>query len=445
MKESNVARVKVRPLRIEERSRFEKLMELHHYLGWGLPVGEGLNYVAEVDGRWVALLTFGAAAYALKDREAWVGWTCEQRKRRLKFIAQNRRFLILPEASEKNMASRILGQCAKRLADDWRLVYGHPVLVIETFVDPQRFEGTCYRAAGWVPLGLTAGVQRIKRDYYEMGGSPKQLFVKSLRHDAHELLCADEWPKAWQKHEVRLVASSPLKTRHGRSLYQAFNDVPEFRRTRGLRHKMPAVLACVACAVLAGAKGISEMAEIIEGFDARQLRALRCYKNPRTGRMEAPSESTLRRVLAGVDAEKFDTVVASWVSGREDIKALALDGKALRGCLNEDGRPLFLVSAVAHGTGAFQGQVAVDCKTNEIPAARELLKQLGPLDGVMVTTDAAHTQIATAHQIVIEHGGDYFSPVKGNQPNLLKKAEQLLPKESFFPYGSNRKQRARAH
>ena len=88
---------------------------------------------------------------------------------------------------------------------------------------------------------------------------------------------------------------------------------------------------------------------------------------------------------------------------------------------------------MAHGSGGFQGQVQVDSKSNEIPAARRLLAQMGPLDGIMVTTDAAHTQVETAHVVVREQGGDYLAPIKGNQPSLLKKARRLLPVGDFSP------------
>jgi hypothetical protein len=430
---SMVELVKVRPMRAAERRRFERLMKRHHYLGWGQPVGETMRYVAEVRGKWVALLVFGAAAYALEDRDAWIGWSLVQRQRRLSFLAQNRRFLMLPGKTEPNLASHILALCAGRVPEDWQKAYGHPIVGLETFVDPQRFQGTCYRAAGWEPLGLTAGCRRIRRDFYDASGSPKQLFVKLLRRDAKALLCAAEWPAAWQKYERDLLARSPVKTEHSRSLWEAFAQVAEFRKARGLRHRLPTVLACGACAVLAGAQSIAEMAEIVAGMEQRQLRALRCYRRRSTGRYEAPSESTLRRVFSGTEAERFDTVVAQWVSEHEDIAALALDGKALRGCLNEQGQPLFLVSAVAHGSGAFQGQVEVDSKSNEIPAARRLLAQMGPLDGIMVTTDAAHTQVETAQVVVMDQGADYLSPIKGNQPSLLKKARRILPVGDFSP------------
>jgi hypothetical protein len=428
--------VKVRPMRASERRRFERMLKRHHYLGWGKPVGETMRYVAEARGKWVALLIFGAAAYALEDRDAWIGWSLLQRQRRLSFLAQNRRFLMLPGKSEPNLASRILALCAHRVAEDWQKAYGHLIVGLETFVDPQRFQGTCYRAAGWEPLGLTAGCRRIRRDLYDQSGSPKQLFVKLLRRDAKTLLCAAELPAAWQPYEREVAAHTPVKTEHSRSLWQAFVQVPEFREARGIRHPLPSVLACAACGVLAGAEGIAEMAEIVAGMEQRQLRALRCYRRRATGRYEAPSESTLRRVLSGIDAERFDTVVAQWVRQHEDIAAVALDGKALRGCLNEEGEPLFLVSAVAHGGGGFQGQVQVDSKSNEIPAARRLLAQMGPLDGIMVTTDAAHTQVETAQVVVMDQGGDYLSPIKGNQPSLLRKARRLLPVGRFSPLDS---------
>jgi hypothetical protein len=432
---SLLERIRVRPMRERERRRFERVMRRRHYLGSGQPVGETLRYVAEVGGKWVALLVFGAAAYALEDRDRWIGWSAIERRRRLNFWAQNRRFLMLPRRAEPNLASRILSLCTGRVAADWQKVYGHPILGVETFVDPQRFQGTCYRAAGWQPLGVTAGCRRIRRDFYDRSGTPKQLFVKELRRDARTLLGAQELPVAWQPYERDVPTRSPVKTEHSRSLWQAFAQIPEFREARGRRHVLASVLACAACGVLAGAEGIAEIAEIVAGMDPRQLRALRCHRRRTTGRYEPPSESTLRRVLRGVDAQRFDTVVAQWVREHEDIAAVALDGKALKGCLNEDGQPLFLVSAVAHGSGAFQGQVQVDSKSNEIPAGRDLLTQMGPLDGIMVTTDAAHTQVETAQVVVMEQGADYLLPIKGNQPTLLRKARRLLPQGRFSPLG----------
>lgn len=122
---------------------------------------------------------------------------------------------------------------------------------------------------------------------------------------------------------------------------------------------------------------------------------------------------------------------------------MALDGKAVKGCLDTEGRPLFLVSAVGHGSAAPCGQVQVESKTNEIPAARQLLRQMGPLDDVLITTDAAHTNPQTARVIVQEQGADYFLPLKCNQPSILQVAETLLPRSAFFPAGDPDRQGTR--
>jgi hypothetical protein len=425
--------VEVRLARRQERGRFQRLMAAHHYLGWGQPVGETLLYVAEVQGKWVALLVFGAAAYALRDRDEWIGWSVEQRRARLNFVAQNRRFLILPGVKEQNLASRILGLCVRRVAQDWEATYGHPVLVAETFVDPQRFEGTCYLAAGWRRLGLTAGARRVRRDFYDESGTPKQLLVKPLREDACERLKDLVWPEPWQVHERAVLASNPLRGQEPYSLFQAFLQVPEFRGTHGRRHRLASVLACATCAVLAGAEGIAEMAEIVAGFDQRELRGLRCWYNRRTQRYEPPSENTLRRVLAGIDPVRFDRIVGDWVRAHGRVAALAIDGKTLKACLDRQGHQTTLVAAVTHGDGAPLAQLPVPSSTNETTTARDLLDILPPLDGAMVTFDAAHTNGETARKVVLEKGGDFLLPVKGNQPTLLDHANRLLPQAAFSP------------
>ena len=442
MRKPVVDRVRVRLATRRERGRFKRQMAAHHYLKWGKPVGETLLYVAEVDGRWVALLVFGAAAYALQDRDAWIGWSLTQRQGRLKFVVQNRRFLILPGVKEPNLATRILGLCARRLEADWEAVYGHPVWVAETFVDPQRFEGTCYLAAGWEPLGLTAGFRRVRRDLYDEAGTPKQLFVKALVKDACEKLRAETWPEKWQRHVRAVRPTDPLRGAEHYSLFQAFFEVPEFRGTHGRRHHLAAVLACAACAMLAGAEGVGEMAEIVAGFDQRNLCSLRCWYDRKTKRYVPPSESTLRRVLAGVDGRRFDAVVGAWVQAHESVAALAIDGKTLKACLDAEGQPTTLVAAVTHGGGAPLAQLPVPKGTNEITVARDVLDALPPLDGALVSFDAAHTNAETARKVVMDKGADYLVPIKGNQPALLDRAQRLLPQAAFSPSGRHDRESA---
>jgi len=150
--------VRVRPLapgNTAECGISRELMVKHRYPKSDTLLGEQLCYVAEVDGRQVALLSWSAAANHLKDREQWMGWKISQRRRRLALVANNARFLILPGPDCPNLASRVLALCCGRLADDWQQIYGHPVLAAESFVDSRLFRGTCYKAQGWKLLGET--------------------------------------------------------------------------------------------------------------------------------------------------------------------------------------------------------------------------------------------------------------------------------------------------
>ena len=139
----------VRPITPGEENDWNTLMAKHHYLGFRCLSGRRLKYVALLDGRWVALIGWGAAALKCSPRDRWINWSEERKYERLQYITNNQRFLILPGVSIKNLASRALALNIKRLSADWETVYGHPILMVETFVDHSRFKGTCYRAAGW--------------------------------------------------------------------------------------------------------------------------------------------------------------------------------------------------------------------------------------------------------------------------------------------------------
>jgi hypothetical protein len=129
----------------------------HHYLGYEQPVGEHLKYLLWAHGRPAACLAWSSAPRHLGSRDLYIGWNAEARRRNIRFIAYNTRFLILPWVRVEHLASHILGRMAARISDDWQRMYGHPIYFLETFVDPERFRGTCYRAANWVLLGKTTG------------------------------------------------------------------------------------------------------------------------------------------------------------------------------------------------------------------------------------------------------------------------------------------------
>ena len=143
--------------RTPEEAMFNSLMQQHHYLGYTQPVGEHLKYVIYAGERPIACAAWSSAPRHLGSRDRYIGWGAEARRRNIRFIAYNTRFLILPWVAVPHLASHILGRMAAVLSDDWQQMYRHPVYFAETFIDPGRFRGTCYRAANWQLLGLTTG------------------------------------------------------------------------------------------------------------------------------------------------------------------------------------------------------------------------------------------------------------------------------------------------
>jgi hypothetical protein len=143
--------------RTAEEPLFNSLIEHHHYLGYEQPVGEHLKYVVWAQGRPIACLAWSSAPRHLGSRDRYIGWSAEARRRNIRGIAYNTRFLILPWVQIPHLASHILGRAVHTLSHDWEQMYGHPVYFAETFIDPGRFRGTCYRAANWKLLGMTTG------------------------------------------------------------------------------------------------------------------------------------------------------------------------------------------------------------------------------------------------------------------------------------------------
>jgi hypothetical protein len=140
-----------------EEPLFNSLIERFHYLGYTQPVGEHLKYLVYALGRPIAGLAWSSAPRHLGPRDRFIGWSAEGRRKNIRFLAYNTRFLILPFVKVEHLASHILGRMARLLPEDWRRIYGHPVYYLETFVDPERFRGTAYRAANWIVLGTTTG------------------------------------------------------------------------------------------------------------------------------------------------------------------------------------------------------------------------------------------------------------------------------------------------
>jgi hypothetical protein len=176
--------------RPDERAVFDALLHHHHYLSHGGSIGENLRYlVRERQGRPVACVLFGAAAWQCQARDQFIGWDAATRERRLGSLANNTRFLVLPWVRVPKLASHVLGRLAQQVSADWCHKYGHPIELLETFVDGSRFTGTCYRAAQWIHVGQTTGRTRQNKTLIPQG-PPKDVWLRPLRADFRPALCA---------------------------------------------------------------------------------------------------------------------------------------------------------------------------------------------------------------------------------------------------------------
>jgi hypothetical protein len=434
-----LARVTVRLLEDHERGRFDLLLEERHYLHNSILVGQHLRYIAELDGQWVALIAFSAAALHLKGRDKCIGWTPRQRARRLSFVVNNSRFLVLTDRQRlPNLASRVLGLCLRRLSDDWLARWKHPILAVESFVDETLYRGTCYRACGFEAIGPTGGFSRNARDYYLPHGQPKQLYLRELVPRAFALLRQARLPESLIGFEADIAGPCPFHAPALNDLLERFCQLPDSRRGHGLYHRQRFVLGCAAIATLMGACGYRAYEDTCSKFTTRQLRALGCFPDD-DGEYRPPSDSTFRRVLMNLNPGTFASIVGQWLLEQEisAIDRLAVDGKVLRGSGRRDGRPLQLLSAVTHHLRLTLGQVPIDEKSNEIPALQPLLESLALSPGVLITADALHCQQKSARFITQELDGDYLFGLKGNQDGAEKRAEALVS-QRIFPLGEQR-------
>jgi hypothetical protein len=173
-----------------EARLFQLLLQRYHYLGHRNCVGENLRYLArDRDGRPLACLLFGSAAWKASARDRWIGWSDEQRRRNLGLVTNNTRLLVLPWVRVPHLASHLLGRVSARLSADWQQQYGHPIYLVESFVQKPRFAGLCYGAAGWVQVGLTTGRTR-NHDGLQPRAARKAIVLKALRADALRRLAA---------------------------------------------------------------------------------------------------------------------------------------------------------------------------------------------------------------------------------------------------------------
>ncbi|OEU71033.1 MAG: hypothetical protein BA864_03275 [Desulfuromonadales bacterium C00003093] len=341
----NLHEIIVRPVLLTEEQEFQKLMAAHHYLGALPKIGETLWYVALQQERWVALMTFSAAAWKCAARDQWIGWDFRHQYDRLKLVVNNSRFLILPDYHVPNLGTRILALSQKRLLNDWLKKFGHPVLLLETFVDPKLFQGTVYKAANWSYVGDTKGYRRTPKGYSDKQLSPKMVFVKPLQRNARIILSRAILDQPYVIGEPRIMIRAELM----KTLPDFFANIPDPRRAQGQRHRLSTVLAIAAAATLCGMRGYRAFSDWANSLGHKAKERFRCnYKN---GTFIVPSEYVIRNVLIRVDPQDLDQALQLWNNTyAKDDKSLAIDGKTMCNAIDEEGYQTHIMSAVGHQT-----------------------------------------------------------------------------------------------
>ena len=414
----------------EEEQRFKELLEKEHYLHSSQLVGEHLRYIVTWRGQWLALATWSAAALHLKARDQFIGWSEEQRRQRLALVANNSRLLVLPQCHYPNLVSRFMKLMLGRLPQDWQEVWGHPVALGETFVDPQLYQGTAYKVSGWIQLGETSGYKRSAVDFYQKHDRPKQVWVRELVKKACMKLRAPQLLPQWAMVGLKVAPRCTAKAAQIMSLIERLRrEVSEFRSPKALGYPIAGMLALIAMAIFSGVtKGYADLADYAATLSQHQLRALGFRTDRRSRQVRCPKNSSFERVLKGVKAGTVEQALLVWqeqVLGPAQDRIIILDGKEIRHGDVE------VVNAV-DGKGRWQGSTVVPEGTNEIPVARQQLAKLD-LEKKIVLADAAHTQVETVQQILFEGGGDYVLTVKENQKELVKTLETLLTERRFSP------------
>lgn len=410
-----------------QRQQIAQWLEAEHFLGNFQPVGHTLFQVVEEADQPVAVLVWAASAYHLKDREAWIGWdalTCSHRRN---LIVNNVRFLVREEHRRPNLPGQALAQALRVLSSQWQEAFGYQPLLAETFTDPEPHAGTCYKAAGWEPVGMTQGCARHRADFYVPHQRPKRLWLYPLHPQAKARLCAPVLaPEHAAGQRTGGGARAPLKTKQLESLAQAFHHVPDPRVRDGRQYPLWAILTVIALGLLLGRKHLAQILRDGQRLSQAQRRQIGFRRRRGTQFVPTPCYNVYREVLHRIDLNDLAEVLTHWLCAHRDQlpATLAYDGKTIRDRLGlivtlldvEEGVPV-AVAAEPRGKG------------HEMTCARQLLASL-PLENQTTIADSLHTNTENAYDIVTQKGGDYIEALKDNQPTLHALAQQKLDSTS---------------
>jgi hypothetical protein len=257
----------------------------------------------------------------------------------LHLLVNNSRYCVLPAWHRPNVASRILALCERRLSADWLEAFGHPILLLETFVDPRRHRGTLYRAANWIEVGATLGYRRRQGGYSATADSPKTVLLRPLCPQVRAILTQADLPAPLARGVPKLMLSAAQM----QSLPQFFRSVPDPRRGQGRRHCLHVVLAIAAAATLCGARGYKHIAEWAESLSQSARARFPCRRV--RGEYLVPSFGVIRDVLMRVDPQHLESALRAWnAQFASKDRTLALDGKTMCNAIDENGARTHIMS-----------------------------------------------------------------------------------------------------
>ena len=422
------ARVLVEP---GERERFMEHLGREHFLGARAPSGDVLYQVVEDPaGHWCGLLLWCSSALRLKDRDTWIGWDTHQRSQRLKLVVNNARFLLPDAARRRNLASRVLAVSVAALAGQYEAQYGYRPLLAETFTDPRRHKGTCYLAAGWVPVGQTAGYGRHRAEFLNHHGAAKCIWVRPLQRNAAEALRMREVSPAQNRALTRGgAAHRVLNAPQRRSLHEVLRAVPDPRRKEAQRYPGAALLTVICLGLLAGAGTLASIYRLAQRMSDAERRAIGFRRKGKAGEFPAPSYHAFRHLLLHLDLDALARTLTLWLQEHAGTlpRNLALDGKDVRSGLGMIVTLADVESGIPVALGPAPG------KGHELKKGQALLADSDVhLSGMTVTADALHCQTETAHLIAQTRGAEYVLQVKGNQPAVENVARFAVPESTPF-------------
>lgn len=392
-----------------ERELYSDLIARNHYLGSSQINSNTLVHVATQGRDVVAVITWEPKTrhrFGLRDR--LIGWTARQKETRHKYCIENRRFLMLTQS--KNLASHVLSESTNRLGQDAQKMFGYECMLAETFVDPsKRFDGTCYKAAGWNDAGMTQGGRGADTR------SPKKYFVKELKKDALAKLKSPELTPSDTVNPRQSVLT--LEAFDLQGLKKRLDSVPDPRKHQGW-YPLSSLLALTIAAVISGESTISDIHRWVSDLSREVLRTLGCRKHP--------SYSVIRSTLINTDHQALSVVLCEWLKGQENkihidkrLKILSLDGKMVRAASKAGSSDIHILELTDAVTQVLKAQIKVSDKENEIPVARKVLSK-EPLDAnTIVTADALHTQKKTAKVILKK------TLITSSQSKIIKKISNM--------------------